>query len=376
MQQIIGTLYRLALRPIFFRLDPEFVHNAFVGLGKLLGDVKPLRALCKSTLTHHDPMLIQHDWGLRFENPVGLAAGFDKNADLIQILPDAGFGHIEIGSVTYSAYGGNSLPRLYRLPKSKGIVVNYGLKNIGVKAVIKKIKSKPQSKIPCAISIAKTNAAYTADESAGIEDYYNCYQELLNAKVGDIYVINISCPNAFGGEPFTTKESLRRLMTRLDELKSNKPVWIKLPIEIAWEKLDQLIDELSSHQVDGLVIGNLAKDYHDALVKDDIPQHVKGGMSGKPTWQKSNRLISHTYQKYHDRFRIIGVGGIFSAQEAYHKIKLGATYIQLITGMIYMGPQLMAEINKGLVQLLHRDGYANISEAIGGFHHSQEGNRD
>jgi dihydroorotate dehydrogenase len=177
--------------------------------------------------------------------------------------------------------------------------------------------------------------------------------------------LNISCPNTYGGEPFTTPERLERLLTAVDTVSGKQPVYIKMPTNLPWVKLRELLDVTVRHSVAGVTISNLAKDRSKLDIKDDLPATVPGNLSGKPTWKSSNELIHRTYLEYGARLTIIGVGGVFSADDAYTKIKLGASLVELITGMIFCGPQLAAEINDGLLQCLSRDGLTHISQAIG-----------
>lgn len=360
--------YENILKPLFFKRDPEFVHDRISNIGHVLGKFTVTRYLTRSILQYRNEALIQEVHGIRFENPVGLSAGFDKDANLLQILPDIGFGFQQVGSVTLGAYEGNPGKRLHRLPKSRGLVVYYGLKNLGVHKIIERIKGYGQLRFPISISIAKTNDASTAQVEDGINDYIETFKILEKEEVGDFYTINISCPNTFGGEPFTTPERLRLLMTEIDKLKSKKPVFIKMPIEPDWDKFDALLKEIVKHSVQGVIISNLLKDHGDESIVDEVPDHIKGGISGKPTQKIANELISQTYKNYGDKLTIIGVGGVFSAEDAYEKIKLGSTLVQLISGLVYEGPQVIGEINKGLVELLKEDGFTNISESIGSGH--------
>jgi len=346
--------------------DPEFVHDNFTRFGKLLGSSEYARKLTRASFYYKNSMLNQTIAGIKFSNPIGLSAGFDKDANLVSILPEVGFGYSQVGTVTYEAYEGNPKPRLYRLPKSKALVVYYGLKNIGVKKIAKKLKRLPKNKnFPISISVGKTNCKRTATVEAGIEDYYDCYKYLVEENIGDFYTINISCPNTFGGEPFTTPKELDMLLGQLRKVKNKKPMFLKMPIVLSWKEFEKLLKIAIKYKVDGVIIGNLNKDHKHSTIKDAIPNGIKGGISGRPTWKLSNDLIANTYKNYGDKLTIVGVGGIFNAQDAYEKIKLGSSLIQLITGMIYEGPQLIGEINEGLVELMERDGYSNISEAVG-----------
>ncbi len=363
--QLLRTLYRLLGRPCFFLIDPETIHDLITRLGYGLGSNQMLRSLTKWSFDYQHPSLEQTVCGMRFRNPIGLSAGFDKDANLVQVLPAVGFGYMQVGTVTADPYKGNPKPRLYRLPKSQALVVYYGLKNIGAKKIIEKMKKYQVKRFPLSISIGKTNSSKTAKQKAGINDYFECLEMFAKAEIGDFYTINISCPNTFGGEPFTTPESLESLLKKLTSLKINRPVFLKMPINLPWPKFKKLVDVAVKYKIDGVIIGNLNKNHGDKTVMDAIPERVKGGISGKPTWKLSNELISQTYKHYGKRLTIIGVGGIFSAEDAYEKIRRGSSLVQLITGMIYQGPQLIGEINQGLVELLTNDGYENIHQAIG-----------
>ena len=359
-----GFLYKKALKPLFFKQDPEAVHNRILKLGRRFGDSAAMRGLFKAAFNYQHPALQQNIFGLDFTNPVGLSAGFDKDADLINFLPSFGFGFSTVGSITLHPYAGNPPPRLYRLPASEGIVVNYGLKNIGTKLINERIQASRVS-TPVVVSIAKTNSQATCDDESGVADYVGSFQQVANQDKVAMAEINISCPNTFGGEPFTTPERLELLLAALDAIPCSKPVVIKMPINLAWPGFQALLDVILRHRVVGVTVGNLNKDRSSDKIHDTIPVGLKGGISGKPTYDLCNELISKTYQYCGDKLIIIGVGGIFSAQDAYEKIKRGASLVELITGMIYEGPQLIGEINAGLVELLEKDGYKNIKEAIG-----------
>lgn len=358
------TIYKKVVKPIFFLFDPETVHDFVTRVGLLLGKVGSVRRLVRKILAYEDSRLEQKIWGIDFKNPVGLAAGFDKNGKLYSLMQSVGFGFSTVGTVTESPYEGNPKPRLYRLPKSAGLVVYYGLKNVGAK-IITSFLLKKEKNIPQIISIGRTNSAAAATLEAGIEDYYQCLKQFLEARVGDVYEINISCPNLFCGESFVAEGSLRLLLIRLFSLPIKKPVFVKMPINLAWPEFQKLLDVILDFNIQAVVIGNLNKDRSDPNIKESIPANIKGGISGKPTWDLSNNLISATYQYCGDKLKIIGVGGIFSARDAYEKMKRGASLVELITGLIYQGPQLIGEINRDLAAFLKKDGYKNISEVIG-----------
>jgi len=362
--RIIGGAYRRVLKPLFFARDPERVHDLMTATGACMGRHAATRRLARVLFSYAHPSLEQTMFGLRFVNPIGLAAGFDKNAELTDILPDVGFGFAEIGSVTGEPCEGNPKPRLWRLPASQSLLVYYGLKNDGCEAIAARLTGR-RFRIPVGISVAKTNSPATVETAAGIADYVKAFRTVHD--VAGYVTVNISCPNAFGGEPFTDPGKLDLLLAAIDRLAPTKPVFLKLPADLAPGELDALLDVSTSHRVDGYICSNLTKRRENPrVIERDVP--TKGGLSGKPTELLANALISHCYRRLHGRAVIVGCGGVFTAEDAYEKIRLGASLIQMITGMIYRGPQVVSEINQGLVRLLKRDGYTNVSQAVGAAH--------
>lgn len=355
--------YRHLVKPALFRLDPERVHDAFTLLGRLIGATALGRACTAWLYRYNHPALKQTVLGIPFPNPIGLSAGFDKNALLTNIIPSVGFGFEEVGSITGEPCKGNKKPRLWRLPKSQGLVVNYGLKNDGCEVIARRREGK-RCTMPVGISIAKTNSPETVETSAGIADYEKAFRTLHT--FADYITINISCPNAYGGEPFATPERLESLLARLDTIPTEKPVFVKLPVDITTSELDALVSVMSRHRVHGVVIANLTKKRDRSEVNQEEIKNVgRGGISGKPTFEASNALIAHLFRTTGKRFIIIGSGGVFSAKDAYVKILCGASLVQMITGMIFEGPQLIGDINRDLVELLKQDGFTSISEAVG-----------
>ncbi len=358
---IIKFFYKNFLKRLLFLVDPEKVHHRFTQMGKLLGANPFTRFLTKLTFNYQNKILEQNLFGHKFKNPVGLSAGFDKNAELTQILPAVGFGLMEVGTITGEPCKGNEKPRLWRLPKSQALVVNWGLMNDGCEKAAEHLQNK-KFQIPLIISVGKTNCAETVDEEAGIKDYFKSYEKLL--PLADIIDINISCPNAFGGEPFTDPLKLEKLLNKIREIKTAKPVFLKMPCDLPFEKVDHLLEIAQKHQITGVICTNLTKERNNPkIIDENIPE--TGAISGKVVEEKADRMIAYIYKKTQGKLPIIGVGGIFSAEDAYKKIKLGASLVQLITGMIFEGPQLISEINLGLAKLLKKDGFKSLSEAIG-----------
>ncbi len=353
-------IYKSIIRPILFKTDPEWIHDRITSAGIFYGKFKPLRYVIGLFCNYNNPMLSQDVGGIHYSNPIGLAAGFDKNSLLTQIMPSMGFGYEEIGSVTALPCEGNAKPRLWRLPKHKSLVVYYGLKNDGCKAIAARLGSQKRL-FPVGISIAKTNCKATVDEKVAIEDYYESYVTL--EPIADYITINISCPNAYGGQPFSSSELLDRLLLKLDTIKSDKPRYIKLSPDLSEKEIDELLTVVKKHNIQGFVISNLVKNRESTnITAEEFEKVGSGGLSGKVVDKVATKMISDIYQKTSGKYTIIGCGGVFTAQDAYEKLKAGASLIQLITGMIYGGPLAVRNINKGLVKLMKKDGYTNISQ--------------
>lgn len=364
----IRWLYRHLAKPFFFRRDPEAVHDAVCKVGEWFGRIPTARRLTAAFLSFKDPILEQEVLGIRFPNPIGLTAGFDKDAHLTQIIPSVGFGFEEIGSVTGEPCLGNPRPRLWRLPKSKGLVVYYGLKNDGCEAVAARLRPLPL-RIPLGTSVARTNDEAHAGVEEGIADYAKAFRAF--ADIGDYFAVNVSCPNTSGGEPFTNPERLEKLLAVLDTIPTQKPVFLKLPVDAPFEETRALMDIAARHRVQGFILANLTKKRdRPEIVREEITGLEKGGVSGRPTFAVGNEQLSAAYKAYKDRFVFIASGGVFSAEDAYEKIRRGASLVQLATGMIFEGPQLIGELNRGLAALLKRDGYSSITEAVGAAHRS------
>jgi dihydroorotate dehydrogenase len=357
MAKVIGSIYRRVLKPILFHFDAEKVHDAFTSIGVFLGKYKTMRAITRGLFAYKNSRLEQTVLGIKFVNPIGLSAGFDKDAKLTDIMPEVGFGFEEVGSITGEPCEGNPKPRLWRLPKLGALVVHYGLKNEGCEKIAARLATK-KFKISIGTNIAKTNNVACAETEAGIADYAKAFIALKD--IGDYFTVNISCPNAYGGEPFTDSIRLDLLLARLDMIPTKKPVFLKFSPDLATEQLDSLIDVCAKHRVDGFICTNLTKEK-----KDENEIRLKGGLSGRVVKKLSDDQIAYIYNKTHGKYVIIGCGGVFTAKDAFHKIQLGATLVELVTGMIFEGPQLIGEINKGLVRLMDQHGFKNISEAIG-----------
>lgn len=365
--------YKKIVKPIIFKQSPDDVHERLLKAGAFLQNSKILRGIIHLSwsYTNHD-YLSQTISGIQFANPIGLSAGFDKNFELVPLLKSVGFGLMEGGSITALPCAGNPRPWFYRLPKTQSIVVHAGLGNQGAAKIIRRIekyKTSDLNAFPLNISVAKTNNQENVSLDVAIHDYITSLKIIKHSTIGQMITLNISCPNTYGGEPFTTPDRLDKLLTKVDKIDLHQPLFVKMPCDLPWDEFRKLLDVIIEHKVAGVTISNLAKNRKNITLLDPLPDSVKGNLSGKPVFELSNNLIGQTYKQYGDRLTIIGVGGVFSAEDAYTKIKLGASLVELITGMIFEGPQMVGSINYNLVKLLQNDGYSNVSQAIGSAHH-------
>lgn len=366
---IIGDfIYSEIIKPIFFKIDPEIIHVRMVVAGEFFGRIFFMKKLFAWLLCVSDPQLSQKILGIQFENPVGLAAGFDYEARLTQVLGSIGFGFQSVGTITNGAYRGNPRPMLGRLPQSKSLMVNKGFKNFGANTTAKSLTGK-QFPVPVGISIGRTNDITLATLDKSIKDIISAFKIFESSQINNSYYeLNISCPNLKGDVSFYPPKNLEQLLTAVDRLKLAKPVFIKMPISETDNATLAMLQVIARHSPAGVIFGNLLKDRKNPkLVKSEVAKFPVGNFSGKPTYKRSNELISLAYESFKNRFVIIGCGGIFSAADAYEKIRRGATLVQLITGMIYQGPQLISKINNGLLDLLERDGYTSIGQAVGSY---------
>jgi len=357
--------YRWIMRPLIFLWEAEEAHNKLKQFGLLFSSSVFGRRLLKALFYYQHTSLNTTVDGVKYDNPIGLSAGFDKDGELTDIYPLMGFGFAELGSFTGDVCPGNPGVgrRLFRLVKSKSILVWYGLNNQGAEAIAKRLKHK-NFKIPIGISAAKTNNSSDFDLQDSIDDYLKTVDEFTD--IGDYYTINISCPNTQDGEPFVDQKNLETLLSALDKVKQEgKPVYIKMAADLEEGEINTIVDVCLKHKVDGLVLTNLTKpSMNSEHLKEELT-FDKGALSGIPVQRISTNMVRHVYQRTRGKITIIGVGGVFSADDAYEKITSGANLIELITSMIFEGPQVVGEINRGLVDLLKKDGFSSIEKAVG-----------
>lgn len=365
---IIAFIYQTIIKPVFFLFDPEFIHNLMVSRGELFGKTF-IKNYFNWKLNYQSQIkLKQTVAGINFSGPVGLAAGFDYNAQLTQVLSTLGFSFQSVGTITNLPYEGNPRPRLGRLPKSQSLMVNKGFKNLGSEKISQKL-NRLNFEIPLGISIGVSNNKNLISLEDSINDIKMAFAVFEKAKTkNSYYELNISCPNLINTNVnFYKPANLEKLLNELRTLRLTKPVFIKMPIDKNDQEFLALLKTVSQFSfIKGVIIGNLFKDRKSPLLdKQEVKKFKVGYFSGKPCEPRSNELIELAYKKYKNKLIIIGCGGIFSGQDAYKKIKLGASLVQLITGMIYQGPQLVSQINLELEELLEKDGFSNIKQAVG-----------
>ncbi len=362
-------VYHHAAKPVLFRLQPDKVHNGMLAFSRVVQRPRIFQGAISMTFAYkNDAVLSQTIHDITFHNPIGISAGFDKNIEMLPMLRSIGCGLMEGGTITNLASPGNTRPWFYRLPKTGGLVVHAGLPNDGADAILSRLQTIPtqvRGDFPLNVSVAPSHLPHIDTESKMIADCIDGLTKVKQSGVASMVTINLSCPNTVGGEPFTEPKMLDKLLVAIDAVKLPMPVFLKMPNQLSWEQLNSLLRVAVTHNVQGVTIANLVKDRSTITLKDLLPDTVLGGISGRPTYQPGNEMIKKTYQKYGDRLTIIGVGGVFSAQEAYTKIKLGASLVELVTGLIFQGPGIIGQINHELVQLLKDDGYTSVSQAIG-----------
>jgi dihydroorotate dehydrogenase len=342
------------IKPLIYRTDPEFAHNAVEAIFKTARRC-PLffNPLTKRNFID-DPMLNQKIWNLEFKNPIGVAAGFDKNATMVSAWPALGFGWGEIGAVTPLPQPGNEKPRSWRHVKHEAVQNAFGFNNEGVEVIKKRLSKIYPFILPIAANIGKNK---TTSEDKAIEDYKILIKELND--VVDFFVINISSPNTPNLRNLLNEEFINNLFKELKPI-TKKPILIKFSPDMEDSDIIKLANISVEAGADGIIATNTTVNY------DIINSPIKrGGISGKPLAARSFEVLRIIASEVFGKVPIISVGGIDSAEEAYKRIKMGASLLQVYTAIIYKGPGIVREINKGLIEFLKKDGFNHISEAIG-----------
>ncbi|PSQ59821.1 MAG: quinone-dependent dihydroorotate dehydrogenase [Bacteroidetes bacterium QH_10_64_19] len=358
-------------RPLLFQLDPERAHTVSLWMARLAQRAAP--SLVESRYGFEDERLKQRLWGETFPNPVGLAAGVDKNARAVPFWEAVGFGFVEVGSVSAQPASGNPRPRAFRLPADQALINRMGLNNDGAEAVAERLeRGRSERARPLGINLAKTHDPDIMGEAA-LDDFRASFRQLR--RQAEYVVLNVSCPNAADG---TTFEDPAALDTLLDAIRDEQaapglavPVLVKLspPLTdrvVLDTRLEEILAVAQDHEVDGFIATNTAPDRKNLQASSDrLAKIGDGGLSGRPLADRTTRMVGYLYQGTGGDIPIIGVGGVHDAASAYAKIRAGASLVQLYTALVYEGPALVHEIKKGLVERLSEDGYASIGAAVG-----------
>jgi dihydroorotate dehydrogenase len=338
-------MYKSLIRPILFKFDPEEVHHFTFSILKNFGFL--MKLFFPKPIA--DKRLEREVFGLKFKNPVGLAAGFDKNAVLFNELGDLGFAFVEIGTVTPRAQAGNPKKRLFRLIEDGGIINRMGFNNDGLEAAIEKLKGN-KGKIIIGGNIGKNTD--TAPENY-TRDYLECF-EGLHPYV-DYFVLNVSCPNVGSHAKLEDVDYLRELITEVQKINNTKtvkkPILLKIAPDLNHNQLDEIIELIAETKINGIVVSNTSVNREGLKTSPEVLAQIgNGGLSGKPIRERSTKMIKYLSDKSNRSFPIIGVGGIHSAKDALEKLDAGATLVQLYTGFIYEGPELINDINKEILK--------------------------
>ena len=341
------------LRSLIFKIDPETAHNLAI----------------KSLKFNFIPNILEEDrnnplfktilFNKDLENPIGMAAGFDKNAEVYNSLFRLGFGFVEVGTITPNEQYGNPKPRVFRLVEDKALINRLGFNNLGSKNILNRIKSNKQT------GLLGINIGPNKDSENRLEDYLECFK--IFQDVADYITINISSPNTEDLRSFHNELKLDELLKIINKekkiLNSTIPIVVKVSPDINDQDIGKISNVLLDNNIEAVIISNTSDSTRDRL--SNILKHQKGGLSGKPIEEKSTKLISKFYDILKGRIKIIGVGGVDSGISAYKKFLAGADYVQLYTGMVYRGPNIVGIIKKELKELLLKDGVKNFTEIIG-----------
>ena len=341
------------IRPYIFSLDPEVAHD--LAIKSLKVNVLP-----KSFFRVEDEEMLEVNLlGKIISNPIGLAAGFDKSAEVYNSLFKFGFGFIEIGTVTPKQQLGNPKPRIFRLEKDQALINRLGFNNHGSETVSKRI-SKNQPNGFLGINIGPNKETKNKED-----DYYICLSRL--AAYAGYITINISSPNTEGLRDFHDQKEMKKLLTGINKIIQEKkidcPIAIKISPDIDDDEIGKIVKLVSDHKIQAIVVSNTTDSNRENL--SDIKKHEAGGLSGQPLKDISTKLIKKFYKETRGKVKIIGVGGVDSGESAFEKITAGADAIQLYTGMVYKGPGIVKDIKKDLISILKKESLKNISEAVG-----------
>ncbi len=348
------SLFQIA-RPLLHRLDPEKAHTLTIEALKKFGPKK---------IAQDDPRLAISLCGLKFSNPIGLAAGFDKNAEVPDAMLGFGFGFVEVGTVTPLAQKGNAKPRLFRLPMDQAVINRFGFNNDGHEAMLKRLAMREQNP-----GIVGVNVGANKESTDRVSDYVKGIRAF--SKIASYFTVNISSPNTPGLRTMQNREVLDDLLAwtihERDEASRDsqkRPLFLKIAPDLSLQELDDIVDVARKRGIDGLIVSNTTikrpRTLHDKRMRLE-----SGGLSGKPLYPLSTKMLSEAYIRADKAFPLIGVGGIDSARTAIGKIEAGASLIQFYTSLVYHGPKLIDDIKKGLIERLEKDNLSSPMDLVG-----------
>lgn len=343
-------MYRF-VKPLFFALDPESAHHTVTNNLRRFHKIWGAPSLLRSAYAPSDRRLEREVFGLTFKNPVGLAAGFDKNAQYVEELASLGFGFIEIGTVTPRPQPGNVRPRMFRLVKDEALINRMGFNNQGVDVAVNRLQQLRKKDLQGLIIGGNIGKNKSTPNEEAVRDYILCFDALFD--VVDYFVVNVSSPNTPGLRELQDKAPLTHLLSTLQERNSKngqtRPILLKIAPDLTDDQLDDIIEIVRETAIAGVIATNTTIS-RDGLRSDRTLTDQAGGVSGKPLRNRSTEVIRYLVQKSDHAFPVIGVGGIHSPNDAREKLEAGASLLQLYTGFIYEGPSLIKRICKGLLK--------------------------
>ena len=351
MANYLNGMYKTLIRPLLFLVDPEKVHHFVFALLKIAFKVPGVAFIVRRFYLINDTRLERNILGLKFKNPVGLAAGFDKDAKLFDELAHFGFSFVEIGTLTPKAQSGNDTPRMFRLLEDEALINRMGFNNEGVEAAVERLKKRSQN-IVIGGNIGKNKV--TSNEQA-TDDYVKCFEVLFDHV--DYFSVNVSSPNTPNLRELQEKEPLKKLLNTLKGINNKKvlpkPILLKIAPDLTIEQLDDIVEIVLETQIDGVIATNTTIARTELkTAKSTLESIGSGGLSGKPLAKRSTEVIRYLSSRSNKAFPIIAAGGVYTAQDAIEKLNAGASLVQVYTGFIYEGPSIVKNINKGLLASL------------------------
>ena len=372
IKSMLNLAYRYGVRPLLFSLDPEAAHHLAIASCRQISESQILQKIAKSTLYYSDSRLTQTLWNLKFVNPVGLAAGFDKNAEAIGAWENLGFGFAEVGTITAKGQSGNPQPRLFRLPSDRAVLNRMGFNNRGAAATAADLQNYLHThklNIPLGINLGKSKVTEIADAKF---DYAESLRSLYD--FGDYFVVNVSSPNTPNLRDLQATEQLSGILAELKPINTaNKPLLVKIAPDLNDVDIIEVVKASQVYGVAGIIATNTTisrqnlTTTHLSITGKPVTEEA-GGISGQPVRDRSLAVINLIWQTTNGTLPIVGVGGIFTADDAWQKITAGAAIVQVYTGLIYEGPLIVKQILQGLSAKLEAHGLDNIQQAIGMAH--------